>query len=195
MQMTDPDREDAEEILLEFAAEPSHDRATLERYLRNHPDLADEIVDLSLELRLQRTTLAQSIPADEEWVEASLNSFKAMMGTVTVILADPFAQLSPTALVVMRKKLGVPSAVLLGFRTRIVDAATVPAGFLDALARELNTTTESLRSFLAQPPQLATELSYKADEAPVLRSRRISFEKLLLDARVPEEDRARFLAE
>ncbi|RJF90311.1 hypothetical protein [Sphingomonas cavernae] len=195
--MTDPDRENAEDILLEFAAEPEHDRETLERYLRDHPRLADQLVDLSLELRLQRTTSAQSVPEDEEWVETSLKSFKTMMGagSATATAADPFAPHSSTALVAIRKRLGVPSAVMHGFRTRIVDVATVPARFLDMLARELGSSAEGLRGFLARPPQLAVGLSYKADEAPTLEGQRISFEKLLLDARVPEEDRVRLLAE
>lgn len=193
--MTGPDREDAEEILLEFAAEPQHDRETLERYLRDHPHLSEELVDLSLELRLQRTTSGQSVPADEEWVEASLKSFKSMMGKGPVPAADPFAQLSSTELVAVRRRLGVPSAVLLGFRTRIVDVATVPVHFLEALARELNSTTEGLRGFLAALPRMAVGLSYKADDVPVLDGERISFEKLLLDARVPEDERARLLAE
>ncbi|CAO3405514.1 hypothetical protein [Azospirillum palustre] len=193
--MTDPDREDAEEILLEFAAEPQHDRKTLERYLRDHPNLAEELVDLSLELRLQRTTSTQSVSTDEEWVEASLRSFKAMMGTGPVATADPFALLSSTELVAVRRRLNVPSAVLLGFRSRIVDVATVPVRFFEALARELDSTPEGLRRFLAAPPRVAAGLSYKADGAPMLDGERISFEKLLLDARVPEEDRKRLLAE
>lgn len=43
---------DRDHILYAFAIEPTHDRATLERYLRLYPDAAEDLIDLSLELRL-----------------------------------------------------------------------------------------------------------------------------------------------
>src|SRR4029077_16348078 len=43
---------DREAILYAFATEASHDRSTLERYLKQYPELAEELIDLSSELRL-----------------------------------------------------------------------------------------------------------------------------------------------
>ena len=42
-----PSRED---VLDAFAVEPNHERNTLERYLRDYPQYAAELVDLSREL-------------------------------------------------------------------------------------------------------------------------------------------------
>jgi hypothetical protein len=41
-----------EEVLLAFAVEPVRDRATLERYLELYPRFAEDLVDLSHELRI-----------------------------------------------------------------------------------------------------------------------------------------------
>ena len=46
------DRKSAEDVLFAFSVEPKHDRQTLENYLRHYPELAEELIDLSHELRL-----------------------------------------------------------------------------------------------------------------------------------------------
>ena len=46
------DRRLAEDVLYAFSVEPKHDRQTLENYLRRYPELAEELIDLSHELRL-----------------------------------------------------------------------------------------------------------------------------------------------
>ena len=43
---------DKESVLYAFAVEANHDRGTLERYLRGYPELAEELIDLSSELRM-----------------------------------------------------------------------------------------------------------------------------------------------
>lgn len=196
--MTEPGRDDVEDVLFEFAAEPVHDRATLEKYLREFPGLAEELVDLSLELRLQRLSAGVSVPADEQWVEASWQAFQAVVAapatTTTATGADPFAVLSSAQLVALRRDLGVPSGVVQGFRTRIVDLATVPEHFLASLGNGLRTTLADLRAFLAGPPRLAAALSYKANKPPAAAAAKISFEQLLADAKVPEEQRRRLLS-
>lgn len=70
--MTDSRNDSAEEILLAFAVEQEQDNATLDRYLQLYPNLSGELIDLSLDLRLQRATEEITAPADEAWVEASL---------------------------------------------------------------------------------------------------------------------------
>lgn len=39
-------------VLFAFSVEPRHDRATLERYLRLYPELAEDLIDLAHELRM-----------------------------------------------------------------------------------------------------------------------------------------------
>jgi hypothetical protein len=174
--------------------EPEHDRATLERYLRLHPELAEDLVDLSMELRLHRATADVSGPIDEAWVEASLTDFHATAPLRAAAAApDPFATLASDELVALRRSLDVPSGVIQGFRSRVVELASVPAWFLAALASGLRTGVDELNAFLVGPPRLTPGLSYKSDEAPSADGDKVSFEALLEQCRVPEDRRKTLL--
>lgn len=193
--MTDSRNDSAEEIFLAFAVEQKHDNATLERYLQLYPHLAEELIDLSLDLRLQRATEDATTPADEAWVDASLAAFRGtppVQASAPVI--DPFANVSPQELVNLRRALDVPSGVIQGFSSRIVDIASVPAWFVDALARGLRSTVDDLRRFMAAPPRLAPGVSYKADDAPSAEQEKITFEDLLKQCKVPDERQQQLLA-
>lgn len=193
--MTDNRNDSAEEIFLAFAVEQEHDNATLERYLQLYPHLADELIDLSLDLRLQRATEDTTTPADEAWVEASLAAFRAASPVrASPPLIDPFTNVSPQELVNLRRTLDVPSGVIQGFSSRLVDIASVPAWFVDALAHGLRSTVDDLRCFMAAPPRLTPGVSYKADDAPSVEQERITFEDLLKQCRVPDERRQQLLA-
>lgn len=193
--MTDSRNDSAEEIFLAFAVEQEYDNATLERYLRLYPHLADELIDLSLDLRLQRATEDTTTRADEVWVDSSLAAFRATSPVQTSApVIDPFANVSPQELVNLRRALDVPSGVILGFSSRLVDIVSVPAWFVDALARGLRSTVDDLRRFMAAPPRLAHGVSYKADDAPSAEQEKITFEDLLKQCKVPDERRQQLLA-
>ncbi|MDP9632428.1 UNVERIFIED_ORG: hypothetical protein J2W85_004513 [Ensifer adhaerens] len=192
--MTDSRKDSAEEILLSFAVEQEHDKATLERYLRLYPDLSDALISLSLDLRLQRATEETTVPTDEAWVEASLASFRATSASQEPAPAvDPFANVSPQEMVSLRRALDVPSGVIQGFSSRLVDIASVPASFVEALACGLRSTVDDLRRFMAEPPRLAPGVSYKADDAPSAEPEKITFEDLLKQCKVPDERRQKLL--
>lgn len=195
--MTDPRHLDDDVILMEFAAEQIQNQQTLERYLRAYPHLADDIVDLSMDLRLQQVTAATTVPADDAWVERSLAAFRAIpVGAHSKASAtDPFAAMAPADLVKLRRQLDVPSGVIEGFRTRVVELATVPERFLASLARGLGTAVGDLRAFMSAPPRLSPGLSYKSDEAPAIEDTRISFEQLLVQCHVPDERRRLLLTD
>ncbi len=194
--MSDPIPHDDEEILLAFAVEPAHDRSTLERYLRSYPHLADDLIDLSLDLRLQRATDDASAPVDEAWVEASWTAFQSAApahAPAGNTLADPFASATTDELVALRRTLGVPSGVIHAFSTRLVDIASVPGWIVETIAQGIRATADDLRAFMTGSNRLATGLSYKSDEAPSVTDDKISFEELLVQCKVPEEKRQRLL--
>ncbi|ODT23248.1 MAG: hypothetical protein ABS35_13140 [Kaistia sp. SCN 65-12] len=193
--MTDNRNDSAEDILLAFVVEQAHDKATLDRYLQLYPHLSGELIDLSLDLRLQRAAGEITTPADETWVEASLAAFRANSPVqASTAVVDPFANVSSQELVSLRRALDVPSGVIQGFSSRLVDIASVPAWFVDALARGLQSTVDDLRRFMAAPPRLASSVSYKADDAPSADQKKITFEDLLKQCKVPDERRRQLLA-
>jgi len=187
---------DDEEILLAFAVEPTHDRSTLERYLRSYPHLADDLIDLSLDLRLQRASDDASAPVDETWVETSWTAFQAANPAYAGnAIADPFAAATTDDLVALRRTLGVPSGVIHAFSTRLVDIASVPAWVVETIAQGIRVTADDIRAFTAGSNRLAAGLSYKSDEAPSVTDGKITFEELLVQCKVPEEKRQRLLEE
>ncbi len=193
--MTDSRNDHAEDILLAFAVEQAHDNATLDRYLQLYPHLSGELIDLSLDLRLQLATGEITTPADEAWVEASLAAFRATSPVQAfAAVVDPFAHVSSQEMVSLRRALDVPSGVIQGFSSRLVDIASVPAWFVDALASGLRSTVDELRRFMAAPPRLASGVSYKADDAPSAEQEKITFEDLLKQCKVPDERRQQLLA-
>jgi len=194
--MTDHLPHDDEEILLAFAVEPAHDRSTLERYLQAYPHLADDLIDLSLELRLLRASDGASASVEEAWVEASWTAFQSAAPArppAGSTVADPFASATADELVALRRTLGVPSGVIHAFSTRLVDIASVPAWVVETIAKGIRATADDIRAFMAGSNRLATRLSYKSDEAPRVADGKISFEELLVQCKVPEEKRQRLL--
>lgn len=184
--MTDPDRGTyVEDVLFEFAAEPVHDRATLERYLKEHPTLVAELLEMSLELELQPTRASESLPVDEAWVDASWKAFVEKAAPTPA--ADPFAKLTSAESVALRKRLNVPSAVMQGFRSRLVDVASVPERFIGQMAEGIRASVAELTAFLSAPARLEPRLSYKSDKAPSAPAEKISFEQLLRESKVDDE--------
>jgi hypothetical protein len=62
--------------------------------------------------------------------------------------------------------LSLPEGLLWKLHRRLVAFESVPAALITRLAETLRRSTEEVRTYLAQPPQLAVGASYRADEAP-----------------------------
>jgi len=56
----------AEDVLFAFSVEPRHDRQTLERYLKSYPQFADDLLDLSHELRISASLGPVDVFAEDE---------------------------------------------------------------------------------------------------------------------------------
>jgi hypothetical protein len=187
--MTDPA---LEKVLDAFAVEPSPGRETLERYLRRYPQFAPALIDLSRELHREVPGDAGPETAeDEARIDAAWRRHLAA-GRQAAHL-DPFAALSTDELRNLAKALDVPRQVLTAFRDGKVLLASVPRRFLARLAVGLNTSLDAILPALPLSAALAPR-SHKADVKPS-DSEPVTFERLLVDAGVPEEKRARLLAE
>lgn len=181
-----------EEILEDFAAEPTHDKAMLEQYLREYPQFAIELIDLSRHLRRTEKSDTSPLTANET---ALVNA--AWLGHVASMRpsgeADPFARLDVTKSREIARALDIPRQVVIGLQERRAKPASIPRRFLGQLAAKMNVTYDALAAALALPaPQPA--VSYKADEKPVVPEQ-VTFEQLLIEANVAVDKRAALLAE
>lgn len=186
-----PNNPSLEEVLDSFAVEPQHDRATLERYLREFPEHAAELIDLSRELSRQiaedereLSPMAKAL-IDTAWQVHSV----APQGAVV----DPLADLSPDELRSLAQTLDVPRQVVTAFRERRVLLGSVPRRFLERFAAAVQSSFEDFVSVLTLRSAPRVQRSFKADTKPV-QAEAVTFERLLRDAGVPEAKRQELMS-
>jgi hypothetical protein len=191
--MSDPNSNPPlEDVLDAFAVEPTPGRDTLERYLRRYPQFANELIDLSHELHRELPTeTAPETAEDQARIEAAWRQHR-VAGPQAV--SDPFAVLSTEELRALAKSLDVPRQVITAFRDGKVILSSVPRRFLAQLAAALNRSLDILLPALPTAPALTSTRSHKSDVKPSDREP-VTFERVLIEAGVPEDKRARLLAE
>jgi hypothetical protein len=181
-------------VLGSFSVEARPDRQTLERYLLAYPEYAEDLVDLSREL--SRELCEDEAPLsveDRALIEAAWRGHAA--APASKVVADPFASLSTADLREVARRLDVPRQIVTAFRERRVVLSSVPRRFLARLADAVNSSVDKLEmlwSELVPTPSLAR--SYKANAKPTAVEP-VSFERLLIEAGVPEDKRAELMAD
>lgn len=184
-------RPSCEAVLDAFAVENEPGRSTLERYLRLYPEYAGELIDLSRELSREAYENAAPLSAaDQALIDAAWLQH-ANAGSAVVF--NPFATLTADDLRTVAKCLDIPRQVVTALREQQVALASIPQGFRRSLAEAIHCTVVQLEAFWGEVP-LADVRSYKADNKPAI-SEQVTFEQVLTDAGVPDEKRARLLAE
>ncbi|WP_438332253.1 hypothetical protein [Burkholderia pseudomallei] len=169
-----------DEVLRAFAVEENSGRDTLVRYLAAYPQYAHDLVDLSRELA--RAWVDEELfEEDERSVDIAVARFRAGGG-----LKGAVVTLKPQVFTAAAARLQLPLQAMLAFRERRVDLASVPARFLERLALALQTTLDQLSAFLSQPTLVSAARQSKSNAKPTAAAK-VSFEKILLDAGVPQE--------
>ena len=166
------------DVLLAFAVEPFHDRATLERYLKLYPQHAVDLIDLLSELRQAPSLSAvqeNETAAKKAWDEFAATKPRAES---TTSLSDPFAPFQGVAFAGLARTLRVPRSILIALRDRLVIAASIPTPFFARLICATHSTAEEFSRYLDLPPVVAPAASYKSDQKTEA-SAKVGFEQLL----------------
>jgi hypothetical protein len=177
-----------EEVLLAFSVEPVHDRATLERYLKQYPQFSEDLVDMSHELRLGGRGVSDSVE-DEATFQRALKQFVGTAPRVSGTSVNPFDAFRGLAFAELADTLRVPRSILIAFRDRLVIESSVPSAFAARIARSARTTVADLMAHLQQPPVLAATANYKADQKPTA-SGKVALDALLDASGVTPEQKA-----
>ncbi|WP_440062091.1 hypothetical protein ACTACQ_21580 [Pseudomonas syringae] len=180
-----------EDVLESFSIEHDVGAATLQRYLTAYPAFATDIIDLSREMA--RTLAEDEAPLseyDRRLISSAVTRIQIAPGKA---IADPLADLSAHKMRDISKALNVPRQVVMAFQERTVVAASVPQRFLSRFAELLQSSVQEVLASLAQPP-MAVAGSYKSDDKPS-DVEKITFEQLLRDADLSEEDITTFMEE
>jgi hypothetical protein len=183
-----PSRED---VLYTFAVGSNSGR-DLEQYLRDYPQYAAELIDLSHEL--SRDVCEDEMPLSDEDLALIDKAWLQHVAAVPQEIMDPFATLSVAEQRELAQRLDVPRQVIMVFREHRVEPTSVPAPFLERLAAALNSTVEILKDTFALQSEPDLARSYKADDRPEVR-KSVTFEQILIDANVPSEKRALLMAD
>jgi hypothetical protein len=182
-------------VLEQFMMEDAQDAAALERYVRDYPQFALQLIDLS---RLIATADAEEndqplSPTDLSRIDAAWITHKAAAPAPSRD-DDPFATLTGAKAKAVADRFGVPRQVIVCFREHRVDPSTVPTPIARGFAEEAGVPLAHVIAAMQRPVIMATGRNYKADGQPGAEGK-ISFEQILIDAGVPDADRARLLAD
>src|ERR1700681_472999 len=112
----------AEDVLFAFSVEPRHDRETLERYLRSYPQFADDLLDLSHELRISASLGPADVLAEDEGsFQAAWQEYAAIVpqGAPSASVENLFNRFKGKAFVALAEALRVPRSVLVALRDRV----------------------------------------------------------------------------
>ncbi len=187
--MTRPN--DREAILYAFAVEENHNRNTLERYLRQYPELAEELIDLMSELRLGEAlgSSPASETVDQGW-EVAWQDFLACkpQEACSDEAANPFARFKGEAFAILAEALNVPRSFLTPFRDGLVAAASIPERFALKLARAMSASVESLRDYFADPRPPLVARAFKSDGKPSHQGQK-TFRELVESTEMTDEQR------
>lgn len=180
-----------DQVLESFAMERDPDGKTLQRYLREYPEYAPQLVDLSQEIF--RFGIHDENPLSVEDQMRIDSAWSRIQSAPSKVVTDPFADLSVPKLREVAQTLDVPRQVIMAFRERTVIGASVPKRFLTRLAGLVGSNFQALFDTLVLPPQPLAR-SYKADDKPT-EAIQVSFERLLRDAGLSDEQIEQLLAD
>jgi hypothetical protein len=178
-----------EDVLEAFMLD-ADEQGALARYLGDYPQYKAELLDLAHQMG---SAEPDELPPIGDPCKAVIRK-----GWETLSTAWPtadrslFASLAPADYGRVARELSIPLQVLAAIRDGRVLLETIPAGFMRRLASSLNGSLEQLRASFGG--ELAAARSYKSEQRPEA-SAPISFEQLLIAARVPETERERLLAD
>jgi hypothetical protein len=185
--MPDARKENAEEILSAFAVEPAHNKATLDLYLKQYPELASELIDLSLELEMIDPTGEDVIDTDSPIVNAAWAAFVDGGVTDAPITAASFTR-------EVANGMGLKLAALMGLRDRKVEVDSLPNAFSARLSKALAAPVSRLMEYLAGPQGMPVGASFKADAKPEQKPK-ISIKQLLAECGYTPEQITNLLKE
>lgn len=178
-----------EDVLEAFMLD-AEDEGALARYLDDYPQYRAELLDLAHQM--DSVVPNELPPLDQPCRDAIARGWDRLRTAWPADERNLFADLSPADYARVAGELSIPRQVLAGIRDGRILAETIPGRFMRQLAQSLRGTLGELGASIGVGPALAQ--SYKSEERPE-RSAAISFEQALIDARVPEDQRQRLLAD
>jgi hypothetical protein len=171
----------ADDVLRAFAMDFDSGGDVLKRYLAEYPEHSTALVDLSREL--MREFDDEILPGFDELALVSAGIARLKKNATSVrSLRDASVKVFTDAI----RVLSLPIQVGVAFHERRIDVVTLPDRVLAKLAEALQTSTDTLLSFLALPPEASVARARKSTVKPATPEK-VSFERVLRDAGVDDQ--------
>lgn len=175
-----------DDVLFAFAVEPEQNRATLDRYLKAYPEFANDLIDLSNEIRVTDSTVRNSVGVvDDAGRESAWASFTASGSAPS----NPFVHLKGRQFVDFCNSLVLPRSIVTALRDRLVEPDTIPKKLVAAMASLADSTADVVTRYLALPPTTAASIEFKSDQKPT-EGDRVTFQQLIQNTELTDSQRA-----
>lgn len=182
---------DEESVLMAFCMEPNHGRETLERYIKEYPEHVTALIDCSIDLLNEspaEDVVATVVP--ESVVAKAWQRFERAVQQPDAEVANPFSKLNnPTGFKSLARSLDVSTLFLMRVRDRAINAATIPARFVEKLASELDATTQAVGAYLKGPPSIVSGQAFRASVKPSV-AEQITFDQAVATSQLTPEQQA-----
>jgi hypothetical protein len=179
----------ADDVLRAFAMEFEPGDGVLQRYLAQYPEHSSALIDLSMEMTREFDDDVPPGAAEFDLVAAGMERLRENPATLQSLKAAPAKAFADAI-----KVLSLPMQVGLAFRERRIEVATLPRHVLAKMAEALQTSTETLLSYLTLPPEAPLARARKSAVKPVAPEK-VSFERVLQDAGIDEQSISNLLRE
>jgi len=138
-------------------------------------------------------------------VEQSEREFLSWLGNLKGGLEETAAMLEIESILSSAKKLGLDApgladatelsvVLVMKLDRRLIDFGSIPEKIFDVLANALHAATALVTEYLRQPPVLATEARFRANENPKVPEPQNFFDAVRSDKSIGEERRVALLA-
>lgn len=179
----------ADDVLRAFAMDFEPGVGVLQRYLAQYPEHSLALIDLSMELTREIDDDVSPGAAELDLAAAGMARLRENVVTLQALQAAPakvFANASDL--------LALPMQVGLAFRERRIDVSTLSQPMAAKVAEALNTSTETLLSYLALPAMAPMARARKSTVKPTAPEK-VSFERVLRDAGLDDQSISNLLRE
>lgn len=147
-------------------------------FIMNAPD--DQFDEFLSETGANKTEVArQATAAFDRAIDNHANANRAV---------EVLANLTPGQQAVVCQNLKIRRSVLSALREHRAVVSSIPKRFLRRLAHELGQSMQTMADALHFPPPARLLSEHKADTKPVAQPSRVTFEQLLRDAAMSDED-------
>lgn len=181
-----------DDVLLAFSVEPTHDLATLERYLRRYPQFTAGLIDCSIEL--EHSPVPVEMPkVVTPATAAAWDRFQAAMGMATSPAVNPFLRLDSRAFQAVAAELNMNVLLLIRLRDRAIRFATIPRSLIRMLAGKLGVGSDEMEDYMRGSPTLAGgNLQFKSAAKPATAAQ-IDFAEAVRISQLTDEQQKQLL--